>query len=447
MHRLYFSVLHICFLTFFFITDTSAQFNLSGSLQNYTAFQTTGDYELISGRNSLFFELDKPVEIGGFTTILEITDNFSDNRNTEIILRRLYFDWYRENSDFRIGRQNITFGIATGGSVNDIITPLDLRDFFTREPDQLRAGITALNYRRYFGSNSLQIVVSPGIEPDKFPESGSRWFPVSGLPDQLPLTFPGAEPPRSADNIQAALRFSWRPASSLDIDLIAYNWAHPMPAYALELTLPDFFVPPAINLKETYKTSPMAGISAGWQVSSRWSLSFETLYVHNRLFTFLPVSVNRLEQALEDPQIAVEVLQEFEVREDGYLLDKSWLHHMVGLETEIMGTTVGLQGFLEIILDYEDRILPQELFPYAVGYAGRTFLRERLQVLSIGRYNIYGDDFWLQFQSIYEARDNLEFSLGTNLFGGNETSPFYGHFTFHQFRSNSSLFSRIKFYF
>lgn len=447
MHRLFFSVLYSCFFTIFSITDADAQFNLAGNFQHYSAFQTTGEYEFISGRNSLFFELDKPVEIGGFTARIEISDTYSDSRNAEILLRRLYFDWYREKSDIRIGMQNITFGRASAGFVNDIITPLDLRDFLTREPDELRAGITALNYRRYFGSNSLQVIVAPGIETDKFPEPGSRWFPVSGVPDQLPITFPGTDLPRSADNIQAAMRFSWRPAPSFDIDLMVYNWAHPMPAFALELSLPDFFVPPAINLRETYKTSPMAGISSGWQISGNWSLNFETLYVHKRLFTFLPVSVNRLEQALDAPQTAIEVLQEFELRDDGYLLEKPWLHHMIGIETEWFGTTIGLQGFLEIILEYEDRILPQELFPYLVGYTGRTFMRERLQLLAVSRYNIYGSDYWVQTQATYEARDNLEFSVGTNLFGGEQASPFYGHFSFHQFRSNSSLFGRVKFYF
>lgn len=425
----------------------AAQLRLSGNFQNYNAFQTTGDYELITGRNNLILELDKPVDIGGFTVRAEISDDYTSGRNTDIMIRRLYFDWFRDQSDIRIGRQNITFGRATGGFVNDIITPLDLREFLTREPDELRAGVTALNYRRYFGSNSLQFVVTPGIEPDKFPDPGTRWFPVSGVPDELPLTFPGAEPPRSAENIQAAMRFSWRPASSLDIDLMLYNWAHPMPAFALEFIFPDFFVPPAINLRETYKTSPMAGISSEWQIGGNFSLNFETLYVHNRLFTFLPVSVNRLEQALEDPEIAVEVLQEFEIRDDGYLLEKPWLHHMLGLETEWLGTTIGLQGFLEIILDYEDRILPQRLFPYLVGYSGRTYMRDRLQMFAISRYNIYGGDFWVQTQATYEARDNLEFSLGTNLFGGEQVSPFYGHFTFYQFRPNSSVFGRVKFYF
>jgi len=66
-----------------------------------------------------------------------------------------------------------------------------------------------------------------------------------------------------------------------------------------------------------------------------------------------------------------------------------------------------------------------------------------LNLLSVGRYNVFADDFWVQVQGIYEAADGVELSLGTNLFGGPSPPPVFGHFTFNQFRENSFVFGRI----
>ncbi len=424
-----------------------SQTNLSGEFQNYNAFQTTGDNELLTGRSTLQLGLNSSFDFGQFRAELELLDRYSQNSSAEILLREAYFDFYGNTTDFRIGKQKIILGVSNGGFVTDIISPVDLREFLTRDPSELRVGVTALSATRYFGSNYLQFILAPSIQPDLLPDQDSVWFPVQEFQNVIPINFPGPDPQRDLKNIQLALNYSLNSISDLNVNFLLYHWAHPMPAFALEFVPPNFFELPAVQLRETYETSLMAGYSLTWQISQSWQLSNEFLFAKDRLFTFLPVAVSRLEDALEDPLEALNVLQEFEIRDDGYLLSKPWLHQMIGLQTSVKNTTIGVQGFLEIILNYEDKILPQQYFPYMVSYAQRSFLRERLQLIALNRYNFFGDDFWVQFQGIYDLRDNLELALGTNLFGGDQVSPFYGHFTFHQFRENSFLFSRIAVYF
>jgi hypothetical protein len=424
-----------------------AQYSVSGLLQNYNAIQTTPGYEFVAARNRLQFSLNKGLNIGNLYAEAELIQRYNKSESVEIQLREAYFDWYLDQSDLRIGKQKINWGRANGAFVANILSPLDLREFLTQDFSDLTLGVTAVNLNRYFGSNSLQLVFSPVFQQDRLPEPDSRWFPIQTVEAPLPLNFTGNKHTASVRSLQAASRFGFRSSPVLDLDLMLLYWTHPMPAYALTINLLNFPDPPTVDLTETYQSSPMAGYSMEWRVHQKLAIQSEMLFVYERLFTFLPVSVNQLERALDDITEAIILLQQFEFRDDGYLLTKPWLHSMIGIQTEIYSTTINIQGYLESIFNYEERILPQKYFPYVNILVNRSFLRERLQILSLGRYNIYGKDFWFQLQGVYELSDGLELSLGTNLFGGELISPFYGHFTFHQFRENSFIFSKLALYF
>lgn len=424
-----------------------AQTSLNGLYQNYNAFQTTRDNELLAGRNRLRLQMGYSISGGNLSAEIDFIQRYNENSPVEFQLRELYADLYFDRSDLRIGVQKIAWGRATGGFIADILTPVDLREFLTQDPDDLRFGLTALNYTRYFGTNSLQIVVSPLFQPDLLPAANSRWFPVQTIPSPLPIRYQDGERSNTLRDVQLALRYGYRSSPNIDLDIYLMNWTHSMPAYAITinfLNLPDVAT---VDLTETYNQSLMAGFSSAIRLGNNLTLNIESLYVNRRLFTFLPVSINLLENALTDLQSAGQLLQEFELRDDGYLVKKPWINSMVGFQTEQFGTTISAQAYLESIIAYEDRILSQRLFPYSTLLLNRPFLRDRLQMIFLTRYNIYAEDFWTQIQGIYELNDGIEVSLGTNLFGGKDVTPFYGHFTFNQFKENSFIFSKVAVYF
>ncbi|REL38211.1 hypothetical protein DYD21_06270 [Rhodohalobacter sp. SW132] len=415
--------------------------------QNYTGYQLTGDHELVAGRNRLRVQFNQSLPFGTLYAEIDFLDKYADERDFEILPRQMYADWYTSNYDIRIGKQNVIWGESIDTFVNDIITPVDLSEFLTQSPEDLRVGVTAVNIRRYFGSHSLQLIITPAIQPDRLPDPDSRWFPIEQPPTFIPVSFRERDRSPALSDVQTALRFAWRPSASLDVDFMLYRWAHPMPAYSVRPAIQEFPNTPEVSLRENYKTSPMAGYSLSWQISDRWSFVSEALYVYSRLFTYLPVSVNRLESALDNPAEILPLLQEFEIRDDGYLLTKPWLHTMAGMQADLWDTIVGVQAYTELILNYEERILSQQLFPYLSAFAQRTFLRERLALTANGRYNIYGEDFWAQIRTSYEINDGFEVAMGTNLFGGPSISPFYGHLSFELFKENSFGFVQTSIYF
>ncbi len=425
----------------------SAQTSLNGLYQNYNAFQSTQDNELIAGRNRLRLQLNSSISPGNLFAEIDFIQRYNEDTPIEIQLRELYADLYFDKSDLRIGVQKIIWGRAAGGFIADILTPVDLREFLTQDPDDLRFGLTALNYTRYFGANSLQIIVSPLFQPDLLPPSDSRWFPVQDIPSPLPIRFQEEKFENNFSDIQMAIRYGYRSSPGFDLDLYLMNWSHPMPAYAIDINFLDLPDLASVNLTETYNQSLMAGFSSAIRLGSNFTLNIESLYVSRRVFTFLPVSTELLENSLTDIQSAIQLLQEFEFRDDGYLIKKPWLNSMAGFQTDLFGFTINAQAYLEAIIDYEERMLPERYFPYVSILLNRPFLRERLQTVILTRYNINAKDFWTQVQGIYEFDDGVEIALGANLFGGRETSPFYGHFTFNQFKKNSFIFSKVAIYF
>lgn len=440
-------IVQVLLFSFQLPASSFAQTSISGLFHNYTGLQTGRDFELVAARNRFRLQLDKSVSFGSIYSETDLLDRYANNRDTELLLRELYADWYTGMFDIRIGKQKIIWGTSNGAFVNDIITPVDFRDFITPDVADMRIGVTAINLTRYFGDHSLQAVVAPVKQPNQIPDQDSRWFPVPESSGGLPIRFQALQDQPTLADIQLASRFAWRPSYALDIDLMLYHWAYPVPAYSIEPSLSDFPDIVEMSLTETYHTSPMAGYSLSWQISDSWIITSETVFIHERLFTFLPVSTDMLEEALEDPEIAMQVLQEFEVRDDGYLLKKPWYHQMAGIQTDIQNTTVGLQGFLETILDYESRILSQRLFSYLTGFAQISFLRDRFQTRLTGRYHIHGEDFWTQLQGTYEIADGFELTTGVNLFGGSSVTTFYGHPSFYQFREDSFFFTQLAFYF
>ena len=438
----------ISVLTLFDSSDLIAQTRLHGVLQNYLAAQTTNDHEFIASRNRLRFQFEKSLDFGALHTELDLIQNLEDPIDVDLLLREAYFDWYLNKVDLRIGHQKILWGRANGTFVTDIITPVDVREFLTVSAEDLRFGNTSFNAIRYLGANSLQFVLSPFFQPNLLPPSDSRWFPAHQLsssfsPFEIETT--RENDPYTIKDIQFAFRYSLLAPQKIDLDLFLMRWTHPTPAYNLSFDLAKFPNIRPIEFVESYKNSWMVGMSGSLKISPKIFLLSEALFVKDKLFTSLPFEAESVSD-LSDQETLLDFAQEIEIGDD-FLTTRPWLHSMTGIRTEIKKTTIEAQFFVEYIFDHEDQILNDEIFQYISLLAARSFLRDRLQLLSLSRYNIDSEDYWIQLQGQYELDENLMLTVGTHLFGGEQTNDISGQLDFSQFRENSFIFSKIALFF
>ena len=431
------------------VVTVNAQVNLHGVLQNYLAAQTTDDHDFIAARNRLRIHLDKPTDFGGLQTELDLIHRFDQSQEIEFQLKEAYFEWFLPKVDIRVGHQKIIWGRANGTFITDIITPVDLREFLTISAEDIRFGLTSFNAIRYFGENSTQFVVAPFFQRDLLPKADSRWFPakqISSVFSPIPVSI---EPPASKfslKDVQFAFRYNLLSPEIIDLDLFLMRWTHPTPAYDISIGANGSPNPLSLELIESYQNSWMTGISSTIEVHSKLFVLAEVLFVERKLFTRIPsINPDDLDSAT-DLQNLTDLLNSMDFS-DGFLTSKPWIHSMAGLRTELFKTTFDAQFFVEGIFDYQDKIIQEEIYKYATLLATRSFLRDRLQVLTLSRYNIDTDDFWIQLQGQYELNDNLQLTLGTNLFGGEKSNEFSGHLSFSRFRENSFIFSKIALYF
>lgn len=425
------------------VTTPKAQVNLHGVLQNYLAVKTTHDYEFIAARNRLRIQINKPTDFGRLQTELDLIHKFDQSHEIEFQLKEAYFEWFLQKYDLRIGHQKIIWGRANGTFITDIVTPVDLREFLTISAADIRFGITSFHAIRYSGENSLQLVVAPFFQRNLIPEADSRWFSaqqISSVFSSIPVTTEYPNRDFSLEDVQAALRYNLLSPDVVDLDLFLMRWTHPTPAYNISIATDGSSDPLSLELIESYQNSWMAGISSTIEIHPTVFILGEALFVERKLFTRIPLAnLNELDSPAD--------LQDLADLSNGFLTSKPWIHSMAGLRTEILKTTIDAQFFVEGIFDYQDEIIQEEIYKYATLLATRSFLRDRLQLLSLSRYNIDTDDFWVQFQGQYELNDNLILTLGTNLFGGKKSNDLSGHLSFSQFRENSFIFSKIGLYF
>lgn len=425
----------------------TAQFIINGDLQNYNAIQTISDNEVIAARNRLNFRIKRAFSFGEFNSEAHLYNNYSNSLNVELFLRELYLDIFTSNYDLRIGFQRLTTGRSDAGFVTDVYSGTDFRNFLTKEPDEITLGTLALNVRRYFKQNSVQLIFNPVQNKSRLPGLNSRWFPIQNLDVPFEVNLLKENRQFSLKEISGALTYSNRSKPDLDFDLKLLYWTYPSPSFGIRFNNIDNPQNTELDLVETYEQSFMFGLSGQYKLSPILFLTSETLLVQNRLFTFSTVPQEQLQEAINDPLTAFQVLTQFPDRKDNYLSGKPWIHTMVGIQSELYGFTISGQVYLEWILDYDDKILAEPLFPYATLLISKPLNRDRLQLSALNRFNYSGRDWLLQFQGTYEISDGFEVTMGTNLMGGNEVEPFYGHFSFRNYRDNSFVFSRITYYY
>ena len=434
--------------TIFFVLPflSQAQIDATGFIRNYNAVLTTPDHEFISGRNRLRLDLNRGFSGGEITISNDIKNIYSASADSiNYRLRQAYVDLYFKRSDLRVGKQIISWGRSEGTFITDILTPVDLTEFLTQDFADLRLGVTAIKYTHYFGSDYLQLVVNPIFNSNQLPSYQSRWFPRLPFETSIPIEINGDQTPNDLKDVQLAARYAFRSNLDYDLDVGVIYWNHPMPRYAKELALqiPNI----QLELTEQYQQSFIGMYSGTLQLTDKLLLTSESAYYNSRLFDYFPDDLRSI--SLQNPNLneIIQLAQAFNQNEDGFLKERPWLISMAGLQYSLGKWTLNGQYIGEYIFKYDDTILQEQYFSYGTLSTRRSFFREKLQLQVFGRYNIQGEDFWINPEATYTGIDALEVSAGTHLFGGTEPQEFYGHITYDTYAPNSFAYFEISAYF
>jgi hypothetical protein len=444
-----------------------AQLEFTGYVGNYNAYTTRPPHELISARNRVRLNFRRTFRDGRAYVSTDLRQFYASSSDSlDFRLREAFIDVFLEHADLRIGKQAIAWGNAQGDFIFDLVSPFDLSEFLTQDFTELREGVTAVSYTRYIGSNQLQLLLNPAFEPSRLPDYDGRWGVVPNDIFPFPADFETYDPgTRSISDMQGAARFAWRGPLNFDLDVALLYWRSRTPGYRKEFEttpLGDFRIPEAITLTEDYKPSLIAGFWGEYRPGGDWQLPFELAYFSQRPVDILPGPLTD-----EDLQLLRRIQQEDGAADDlsfaeltgllarfnealelgepsGFLSYQPALKWMAGVAHPVLGWDVSLQYLADITLQHDDDVLQEQWFHGLSAVLNQQFLRQRLLVRLLGRYQFNGQDFWLNPAFEYDFRDNLSLSLGAHLFGGLQPEQNYPQLSFRRYGSNSLGYASVK---
>ena len=322
------------------------------------------------------------------------------------------FPWGRR-TDVRLGRQVLTWGTGDLLFLNDLF-PKDWESFLAgRDDEYLKAPSDAIRLSWYGDRLNVDTVITPLFEPDRYPNGRrlSYFDPMRGSLVGAPPRLLGVKPARTIDNAELAVRLHGM-AGAQEWAVYGYRGFFPQPT-AFDPVSGEFTFAPMQAIGASLR-GPLAG----------GIYNLETSYYDSR--------DNR--------------------DGDNPMLPNSEVRFLAGFEREVVTNfTVGAQYYLEWLQDHrslrrhwpmDPAVLPDERRHLLTLRLTRRMMRDNLVIGLMNFYSPSDDDYFIRPTVQYRHSDELQFNAGINLFGGSESSSFYG-----QFEENSSVFARIRYSF
>ena len=123
------------------------------------------------------------------------------------------------------------------------------------------------------------------------------------------------------------------------------------------------------------------------------------------------------------------------------LVEKDYLHYLVGVDFSIKNVNFSTQFIQETILDYDENMLSEEIENTMTFVARYDLLRETLHLELFSYIGLTNEDALIRPKVTYDIEDSFSILLGSNIFVGDETGRF------GRYSNNSMVYAKIKYNF
>jgi hypothetical protein len=393
--------------------QSSNSVDITGFARNYTGILTGGDngYSIIQNTFNISFE--KRDQRVGFRVNPYLYQYF--DRDLEPGLREAWLDLRFNKFDVRLGKQQIIYGKAEGVFITDVVSPKDLSEFLLPDFDEIRMGVTAAKVNYYIGNSTLEAVWVPVFTPTRMPEAGSIWSPVMPFPVDPIFDYSTSSIDPNLGNSELFLRFS-SISSRIDFEVVGGSFWSDDPAMHVTRHIdPVTMQLTSLTVRPEYHRLSMGGAS--------FSLPAGPLVIRGEGGYY---SGRRFQTG--DPAVP------------GAVLEKDYLHYMVGIDYTLAGVRLSAQFIQEYILNYEEGLLNDEFENTMTFLARKDFLRERLWVDLFVYTGLNKHDALIRPKVSYALADGFEIQAGANIFTGTEGR-------FGQYNDNSMVYAKFKYSF
>ncbi len=390
--------------------------DINGFVRSYTGIlYNTGEFNMLQNTLNLNFEkMGDRVSFKANPMLYLYGIDSLDFR-----LREIYLDLYFDNFDIRIGKQQIVWGKADGVFITDIVSPLDLQEFLLPDFDEIRIGVYAAKVDYYLGNSTFELILKPIFAGNELPGPGSIWYKPPAFPAPSTFDYSKQNINPSLENSEIYLKYSLS-SSAIDFDLMgAYTWD----------ATPSMYID-----KEFQMDSLGNPVITGLLITPE----HHRLYVAGGSFTStLKSFVIRGEAAYYNGKY----FQTDDPAADGALVQKDYLHYVVGLDYGVGNLKLSAQFIQKYIMDYNNFIDEEEFGNTMTFLARYDAMRETLHLELFSYVGLNYGDALIRPKVTYDFSDSFSILLGSNIFVGDERGMF------GRYDDNSMIYTKIKYNF
>ena len=201
----------------------SLRVDVKGFVDTYHALRTQAPNDWMSSRTRVRGEVRLEKGHAGAFVSANLVHNAILKDRSGFQLREAYAYYSDNNWDVRAGRQIITWGVADGLRLTDIISPMDYSEFLAQDYDDIRIPVGGLRLRYSRQSWSFEAIAVPVSSFFLLPTDDKNPWSVGPIPI-------GDEPSRRLCNMEYGGRLSFF-LSGIDFSLSALHTWNKMPVF------------------------------------------------------------------------------------------------------------------------------------------------------------------------------------------------------------------------
>ena len=134
---------------------------INGFVDSYHALQTSYPHKVMSSRTRLRLEMRADYGEASLYSSMNLAYNSLLKDQTGAFLREAYFDYAGDFLEVKAGRQIVTWGVADGLRITDLISPMDYTEFMANDYDDIRVPVNAIDLKIPGERVSAEVVFVP----------------------------------------------------------------------------------------------------------------------------------------------------------------------------------------------------------------------------------------------------------------------------------------------
>jgi hypothetical protein len=406
---------------------SSLPFSISGHLQTAVAYTVAYPDHWSKIKNTLALALEREL----FDDVkLKVSGRFSydgaydvSNFYPDRVKRDQRFDgWFHETFldfgindwNFRLGRQNITWGEVVGLFFADVVSAKDLREFLVPEFDYIRVPQWAARAEYFKGDFKAEAIWIPYTTYDRIGKPGSDFYPFT-IPPPPGFTqhIRSERTPHKLNDSSFGLRTSYL-TNGWDLAAFYYGSTDENATFFRSITLAPI---PNVSYRPNHKRIHQAGLTASKDVGS-FVLKGEAIYTWDRFF-----NVTRLNDA------------------DGVVRQK-FLDYILSAEIPLpMESRINLQFFQRWFTNHDPDIIPRRIESGASLFASTKLFNEKVEPELLLIHSLNQLDWMARFKINWYFAKDWRLVAGTAFFGGKSLG------LFGRFDQQDRVFTELRYTF